>query len=460
MPGHLDGAHDVVSPRRVLVLGLGVTGLAVTRALTRRGTAVVAVDDHPTEDALSGARSLAVDLMIAPGEAELGAALDGVDLVLPSPGVPDRHPVFRLAAERGVPVRSEFDLAGAWDRRPVVAVTGTDGKTTVTTMVTAMLNRSGLQAEACGNTDVPLVEALDDPATDVFVVEASSFRLGHTHRFAPTVATWLNFAPDHLDVHASLDAYEAAKAGIWSTLEPDAVAVANADDPVVMRHLPETAKVVTFGLPGRGPRPDAHVDDGLLMAPDGQPLVPVDELSRSGPHDVANALAAAATALAAGASLEAVRGVLTTFSGLRHRVELVAELDGVRWYDDSKATTAHAALAAIAGFESVVLVAGGRNKGLDLSVLADAVPPVRGVVAMGESAAEVAAAFAGTDVPLVEVRRDMIEVVERAAELAQPGDAVLLSPACTSFDWFDSYAERGDAFADAVRRLTIGARTP
>ena len=327
-------------------------------------------------------------------------------------------------------------------------------------MVTTMLSRSGRRAEACGNTDVPLVEAIDEPATEVFVVEASSFRLGHTHRFAPAVATWLNFAPDHLDVHASLDAYEAAKARIWTDLGTDAVAVANADDPVVMRHLPSTAKVVTFGLADQGHLPDAHVRDGLLVAPGGVALVRVDELSRSGPHDVANALAAAATALAAGASVDAVREVLTTFPGLRHRVELVADVDGVRWYDDSKATTAHATLAAVAGFESVVLVAGGRNKGLDLSVLADAVPPVRAVVAMGESAAEVEAAFAPTDVPVVLARRDMAEVVERAAELARPGDVVLLSPACTSFDWFGSYGERGEAFASAVRRLTIGVGSP
>ena len=460
MSSDLEGVAGAVAPDRALVLGLGVTGLAVSRALTRRGTAVVAVDDHPTDDALAAARSLGVDLLIAPGEDELGAALEGVDVVLPSPGVPDRHPVFRLAAGLDVPVRSEFDLAASWDRRPIVAVTGTDGKTTVTTMVTAMLIRSGLRAEACGNTDIPLVEALDDPATDVFVVEASSFRLGHTHRFAPTVATWLNFAPDHLDVHASLDAYEAAKAGIWSALGTDAVAVANADDPVVMRHLPAAAKVVTFGLAEHALRPDAHVDEGVLVAPGGVRLVRVDELFRSGPHDVANSLAAAATALAAGASLDAVRDVLTTFSGLRHRVELVADVDGVRWYDDSKATTAHAALAAVSGFESVVLVAGGRNKGLDLSVLSQAVPPVRAVVAMGESAGEVVAAFAATDVPVVAVRRDMTEVVARAAELARPGDVVLLSPACTSFDWFGSYAERGDAFAAAVRRLAVGAGTP
>jgi UDP-N-acetylmuramoylalanine--D-glutamate ligase len=457
-----DPPPDPAELRRVLVLGLGVTGRAVTSALLRRGVDVVIVDDHPTEATSAAARSLAVDLLVEPADAELDAALASVDVVVPSPGVPDRHPVFALAARRGVPVRSEFDLAARWDDRPIVAITGTDGKTTVTTMVAAMLDGSGIATAACGNTDVPLVEALDDPATQVFVVEASSFRLGHTHRFRPAVATWLNFAPDHLDVHASLEAYEAAKARIWADLGPEAVAVVNADDRTVARHRPGSGRVVTFGLgagpgapgPGTG-SPDATVVDGVLVAPDGEALVPVADLPRAAPHDLANALAASVTAMAAGADVEAVRHVLRTFPGLPHRVELVGEATGVRWYDDSKATTPHAALAALAGFDSVVLLAGGRNKGLDLTPLGSAVPPVRAVVAIGESADEVAVAFAGK-VPVVTVRTDMADAVASAARLVAPGDAVVLSPGCTSFDWFGSYAERGDAFALEVQRLRAG----
>jgi len=450
---------EVLRARRAMVVGLGVTGTAVTRCLVERDVGVLVVDDHPSEATVAAARSLPVDLLSAPSDVDLDAALAGVDLLLPSPGVPDRHPVFALAARRGVPVRSEFDLAVAWDDRPVVAITGTDGKTTVTTMVTEMLVASGVRAVDCGNTDVPLVEAIADPATEVFVVEASSFRLGHTHRFQPAVATWLNFAPDHLDVHASLDAYEAAKAKIWADLDDNAVAVVNVDDPVVRRHRPSTGRVITFGLDASG-RPDTRIEDGNLLTADGEILLPVAELARAQAHDLANALAASATALAAGADSDAVRSVLRTFRGLAHRVQLVASNGGIAWFDDSKATSPHATLAAVEGFESVVLLAGGRNKGLDLSALSGTVPPVRAVVALGEAADEIRADFVSSGVDVVTVASGMGDAVDVAAHLARPGDTVLLSPGCTSFDWFGSYAERGDAFVEAVRaRLGDGGAT-
>lgn len=450
---------EVLRARRAMVVGLGVTGTAVTRCLVARDVGVLVVDDHPSEATVAAARSLPVDLLSAPSDVDLDAALAGVDLLLPSPGVPDRHPVFTLAARRGVPVRSEFDLAVAWDDRPLVAITGTDGKTTVTTMVTEMLVASGVRAVDCGNTDVPLVEAIADPATEVFVVEASSFRLGHTHRFQPAVATWLNFAPDHLDVHASLDAYEAAKAKIWADLDDNAVAVVNGDDPVVRRHRPSTGRVITFGLDAFQ-RPDTRIEDGNLLTADGEILLPVAELARAQAHDLANALAASATALAAGADTDAVRSVLRTFRGLAHRVQLVASNGGISWFDDSKATSPHATLAAVEGFESVVLLAGGRNKGLDLSALSGTVPPVRAVVALGEAADEIRAAFVTSGVDVVTVASGMGDAVDVAAHLARPGDTVLLSPGCTSFDWFGSYAERGDAFVEAVRaRLGDGGAT-
>jgi len=447
-----DSDPVVAQARRALVLGLGVTGRAVAAALVARGVEVLAVEDHPTPATADAAQSLGVELLEAPSPDDLDAALAGVDLALPSPGVPDAHPLFALAARRATPLRSEFDLAGAWDDRPLAVVTGTDGKTTVTTMVTEMLEASGVVAVACGNTEVPLVAAIDDPATQVFVVEASSFRLGHTHRLRPAVATWLNFAPDHLDVHASLEAYEAAKARIWHGLAAGGgTAVVNLDDPVVARNAPAGAATLTYSLdPDRAA--DARVHDHRLVVGDVD-LVEVGELRRGLPHDVANALAASATALQVGATADGVREVLRRFTGLAHRVQHVADLGGVAWYDDSKATTPHAALAAVAGFASVVLVAGGRNKGLDLGVLATGVPPVRAVVAMGEAAPEVAAAFAPTGVEIRTATTDIAQAVRLAAGLAVAGDSVVLSPACTSFDWFGSYAERGDAFQAAVRAL-------
>lgn len=437
--------------RSAMVFGFGVTGRAVARALADRGVEVVAIDEHPTSAIRAEAASMAVNLVESPTTADLTRLLTGCDLVIPSPGVPETHPLFTIAAEAGVAIESEFDLADRWDSRPIVAITATDGKTTVTSMVTAMLVASGRRALACGNTETPLVEAISDPDVDVFVVEASSFRLGTTRWFQPTVAVWLNFAPDHLDAHSSLATYEAAKASIWAHLDPEkGVAVASVSDPVVRSNINPAVRTITFG--GAGSDADATVVDGILCLPDGTTLVAVDELPRSFPHDITNALAASLAALAAGANIEAVRHTLRSFQGLGHRVQLVGETNGVRWYDDSKATTPHAVVTALAAFDSVVLIAGGRNKGLDLSVLADHVPPIRSVIAIGEAASEIAEAFAGKCEVRI-VTTSIEDAVVEAADRAETDDVVVLSPGCASFDWFQSYGERGDRFADAVRRL-------
>jgi UDP-N-acetylmuramoylalanine--D-glutamate ligase len=446
----------MVAPERVrlgsaMVFGFGITGRAVARALTERGIKVIAIDEHPTAEIRAEAASMAVNLVESPSIADLTRLLAGCDLVVPSPGIPEAHPLFSLAAAEGVSIESEFDLADRWDSRPIVAITGTDGKTTVTTLVTAMLVASGRRAVACGNTETPLVEAIADPDTEVFVVEASSFRLGMTRWFQPAVAVWLNFAPDHLDAHESLATYETAKASIWAHLDPaSGVAIANASDPVVRSNINTSVQTFTFGGPGSDA--DATVVDGVLRLPDGTDLVSVDELTRSFPHDITNALAASLAAMAAGATIDGVRHTLRSFHGLAHRVQLVGEVNGVRWYDDSKATTPHAVATALAAFDSVVLVAGGRNKGLDLGALTSHVPPVHAVVAIGEAGPELAEAFEGVcDVYVVSTSID--DAVKTANAVAVQGDAVLLSPGCASFDWFRSYSERGDRFAEAVRAL-------
>jgi UDP-N-acetylmuramoylalanine--D-glutamate ligase len=437
--------------RSALVFGFGVTGRAVAAALSSRGIAVVAVDEHPTDAIRAEAASLGVELVELPSPQDLARLVSGCDLVVPSPGIPESHPIFEVADAEGVAIESEFDLADRWDSRPIVAITGTDGKTTVTTMVTAMLLASGVRSIACGNTETPLVEAISDPDIDVFVVEASSFRLATTRWFRPAVAVWLNFAPDHLDAHASLSSYESAKASIWKNLDAvSGVAIASATDPVVLANRNPEVSTLTFG--GVGTNADATVSDGWLCLPDGTQLIAVEQLPRSCPHDITNALAASVAALAAGATVEGVRHTLRSFKGLHHRVQYVGEVDGVRWYDDSKATTPHAVETALQAFDSVVLIAGGRNKGLDLAALGVHVPPVRAVVAIGEAAAEVHEAFHGRcEVRVIET--SIADAVVVAAELSQSGDAVLLSPGCTSFDWFTSYGDRGDQFADAVRAL-------
>lgn len=437
-------------PDAALVLGLAVTGEAVARQLIRRGHRVVAADDRPGPPARAAAAALGIELVEAPGRERWAELVGAAGVVLPSPGVPAHHPVFAVAAEQGVPVWSEFELAARWSDIPVVAVTGTNGKTTVTTLVTEMLSRAGQATVAAGNTELPLVDVLDRDL-DVVVVEASSFRLQLTETFRPRVGTWLNVAEDHLDWHASMADYVAAKARIWACQGPGDVAVANADDPLVSAAARAITRPVQWFSVAEGDRPEGtwRWDRRGALAGPGGPFVSLTELPRRLPHDLANALAATATAVASGSPVDICAEVLRGFAGLAHRVALVGGSDGVRWYDDSKATTPASVLAAMAGFDSVVLLAGGRNKGLDLSALGHAVPPVRAVVALGEAAGEVAAAFVGRGVP-IRAATSMAEAVDTAAALATAGDAVVLSPGCASFDWYRDYVERGDDFTRLV----------
>lgn len=433
--------------RSALVIGLGQAGTSVARHLVRHGMDVVVLDDRPTDAARATAADLGVDYVTDVDAATLVA---GADLVSPSPGVPVGHAAIQAALATGVPVWSEFELAARWDERPIVAITGTNGKTTVVTLVESMLERSGLAVVAAGNNELPLVDALDDEAVELFVVEASSFRLQFTERFRPRVGTWLNLAPDHLDWHPSMEEYAAAKARLWAAQRDEDVAIGNADDDVVRAYLDAApARRSTFAVIASGA--DWRVVDGAIAGPDGAPIVAVEELPRRLPHDLSNAVAAVATAVSAGATAGACADVLRSFTGLPHRVQLVRDAGGVRWYDDSKATTPASVATAVSAFDSVVLIAGGRNKGLDLGVLRALSGRIRAVVAIGEAAPLVADAFAGS-VPVV-TAASMDEAVAAAADLARPGDAVLLSPGCASYDWYRNYGERGDDFARAVNAL-------
>ena len=437
---------------KALVVGLGVAGEAAARRLVERGWDVAVAEDRPTDVTRARAAGLGVDVVEAPDDGAVTSLVDAADLLVPSPPVPPSHPAVRRAEATGTPVWSEFELAARWSTLPVVAITGTNGKTTVTTLVEDMLARSGMRTVAAGNNDLPLVDALALDL-DVVVVEASSFRLAFTETFRPVAAVWLNFAADHLDWHPTMDHYRASKARIWAAQSPADVAIGNTEDPVVVAEL--------AAAPGRhvtyGPGGDWREAGGRLVGPDGTDVAGVGDLWRAAPHDVGNALAAAATAMAAGASVDGVRDALRRFRGLPHRIAPVGEDDGVRFFDDSKATDPHAALTAVRSFDSVVLLAGGRNKGLDLSVLAEEAARLRAVVAIGEAAPEVAAAFAGTGVP-VSTAGSMDEAVALARAAARPGDAVLLSPGCASFDWYRNYGERGDDFARAVRQSRGEAR--
>ncbi|MEO7397020.1 MAG: UDP-N-acetylmuramoyl-L-alanine--D-glutamate ligase [Ilumatobacteraceae bacterium] len=453
---------------RALVYGLAISGQAVATALVRRGYDVVVADDEATDAKRSFAESIGTELVASPDEDTIRRLVDAADLVAPAPGVAESHPLIVAALANGTPLRTEIDLAGEWEeqrpggRRPLLAVTGTDGKTTTTLLATEMLRAAGINAAAVGNTEVPLVAALDDPTVDAFVVECTSFRLSWTTCFRPDSAVWLNLAPDHLNWHADLDSYIAAKARMWMFQGPDDAAIGFIDDPVVMRHLAEApGRRVTFGLNGADyffATAAASTMDGAaaspgrsaLMGPDGA-ICDVTEMRRALPHDITNALAAAALVREAGlADTAEIAAAVRTFVGPPHRLELVGDVNGVAWYNDSKATTPHAALTAIRAFDSLVLIAGGRNKGLDLGSLASEPHRMRGVVAIGESADLIASVFGG----ICPVRRaeSMAAAVAAAGELARRGDAVVLSPACASFDWYPvgGYPARGDDFRSLV----------
>lgn len=433
----------LASPCSALLVGFGVANRAVAAALVARGHRVVALDDRPTDAARAAAADLGIELETSEVYDQYCIA---ADFMVPTPGLPEWHAAFRDAAATGTRVVSEFDLAAVWDARPVVAITGTNGKTTVVELAVAALREAGRHAVAAGNTDIPLVAAIDDPAIDVFVVEASSFRLTRAERFRPAVGTWLNFAPDHLDVHTDLAAYEAAKARIFELVPASGTVVANASDEVVMRNIPAGATVSTFGAPGA----DWRVEADRLVGPGGA-FTAVGDLWRSLPHDVEDTLAVAASLAPLGVAPAAVARAAAEFELPAHRVSPVGELDGQTYYDDSKATTPHATLAALRGFEHVVLIAGGKNKGIDLGGLAAGAAHVRAVVAIGDSACEVAQAFAG--VAPVEKADSMDAAVAAARRLSGGAVPVLLSPACASFDWYANYGERGDDFARIVRSL-------
>ena len=443
---------------RVLVYGVAVAGLATVRALLRRNIDCLAVDDSVDDTKRRVLADLGVELVESPSDSVLTGLISASALVAPAPGVPESHPVIEIARRTNRRLVTELDLAYEWESarpggaRPIVAVTGTDGKTSTTLLTAAMLESGGRASVACGNTDVPMVEALDLDV-DCFVVEATSFRLAFCESFRAEASAWLNLAEDHLDWHESMKSYENAKARLWSHVRENDSAIGWIDDPVVMRHLARTrCRRVTFGLESA----DYRVVDDNLVGPGGE-IAPVDGLSRALPHDLTNALCASALVLESGlADRRAIARALPEFRAPSHRIEFIGEAEGIRWFDDSKATTPHAVLTALRGFDSVVLVAGGRNKGLNLGELAAEVSRIRAVVAIGEAAPEIVRTFSGRRT--VVTACDMGEAVVAARDLASDGDVVLLSPGCTSFDWYDGYARRGEDFSRRAREL-IGARS-
>jgi UDP-N-acetylmuramoylalanine--D-glutamate ligase len=447
--------------RRVLVAGAGVAGAASARALISAGAEVTVVDRSDSA-ALAELREAGARTVVGDGL----EALAGVADVVVSPGFAPHHPLAVAAAGAGLEVYSEPELA--WRLRGPkaaewLAVTGTNGKTTTTTMLAAILAAAGRRTAALGNIGEPLVFAATDETApyDVLAVELSSFQLHWSSSLAPQAGALLNLADDHLDWHGGFDAYAGAKTAVWRSAPAGGVAVGNSDDPRVAAMLSRVAgrRVgFTLGEPARG---QLGVVDGFLVD-DGVELTSVDQIRPPGAHNVANALAAAALARAYGVDAAAVHAGLAGYVPQAHRNAYVATVGGVAYVDDSKATNPHAALASLTAYPRVVWIAGGQLKGVDVTDLVRSVADrLAGAVLLGVDRAEVATALTrhAPGVPVVEVARAddgaMADVVRAAAELASPGDTVLLAPAAASLDMFASYARRGEAFAAAVRSLEI-----
>ena len=430
--------------RRLLVLGLGDTGLSVARYAERRGALLRIAD---TRAAPPRRADLAGDVRLGPFTPAL---LAGVDLVCISPGLSLAEPLVGEALSRGIPVLGDIELF-AWENQvPVLAVTGTNGKSTVSALTGHLLRSAALDCEVAGNISPPVLEALLARATPpaAWVLELSSYQLETTWTLDAAAATMLNLSEDHLDRYAGLADYGAAKARVF---QGNGIQVLNRDDAASAAMALPGRSVVTFGLDAPPAARDFGVAGGALVEGPHR-LIETDGLAIHGAHNVANALAACALARAAGAPRERLARGLASFRGLPHRVERVARRQGVEWYDDSKGTNVGATIAALRGLgKRAVLILGGEGKGQDFA-------PLRGPVAqyathvllIGRDAPLIAAALAGL---APERCASLQEAVERAARLARPGEAVLLSPACASFDMFRDYKERGEVFAAAVRAL-------
>lgn len=446
--------------QRVLVVGLGKTGMAVARLLVARGARVVANDARGADTLGSEVATLrAAGVEVALG-GHAPALFASVDRIVVSPGVPPL-PALAAAEAAGVPIASEIEVASWFVASTVIGITGTNGKSTVTTLVGEMCKRSGRPTFVGGNLGTPLVDVVGTPAAapgGYAVVELSSFQLERVDRLRVNIAALLNVTEDHLDRYPSFAAYAAAKANVFRGQHEDDVAtVRDGDAACSALARGGKARVCFFG----GERGETRVAGGNLVDAASGLSLPVTDIPLSGAHNLDNACAAALVARLAGVAAEHVADVLRAFRGLPHRMAHVRDLDGVAYYDDSKATNVGATVAAIDGLARrdahVVLIAGGRDKGGDYAPLVERMARVgRAAVLIGEAAAKIRAALEPRGIALA-TAPDMDEAVARARAFARPGDLVLLAPACSSYDMFTSYAERGDVFARAVRALRGGS---
>lgn len=442
---------------RATVLGLGREGIDLARYLVSEGAAVRVTDSQPRENLADALAELAdLDLQLSLGGHPADQVL-AADLVFVSPGVDPRTPILIEAERRGVPLSSATELFFARCPAPIVGITGSSGKSTTTALVGEMLRVAGRDVVVGGNIGRPLVGQLPRLRADqIVVMEVSSFQLEPLDR-SPHLATITNITPNHLDRHETMEAYTAAKAQIFRHQRTDELTVLNADD-AISQQLQPPGRVAHFSLERRVPGAYLNGDRLTLELDNGAEICSVGEVALRGRHNLANALTACLTSKLAGGNVEAMRTVLRGFEGLPHRLQRVGARAGVTFYDDSIATAPERSIAALLAFsEPVVLLAGGRDKHLPMDPWAKLIRKrCPGVVVFGEAAELIQAALARAGYPRAAIRRatTIEQAVQAGFELARPGQAVLLSPGCTSYDMFRDFVERGRTFARAVGELT------
>jgi UDP-N-acetylmuramoylalanine--D-glutamate ligase len=432
---------------RNLVLGLGKTGVSVVRWLTARGESVTVNDSRSEPPGTEALREYGDAVRCNFGGFQ-ESLLGDVNRIIVSPGISRSESIIRAAFGRGIPVIGDIELFASVVAAPVVAVTGTNGKSTVTTLVAEMIRSAGYRVYAGGNLGEPALDLLDRPTPDFYMLELSSYQLESTSGLTTAAAVVLNVSPDHMDRYSDLNDYAAAKSKIYGK---STVAVVNADDPIVVKMDINSAKRVSFGLIDTDA--DYTVRDEWVVHHN-ERIIRVADIRLPGLHNVANALAALALGSAIGLPRNAMTSVLRTFSGLPHRMQVVAEHHGVRYVDDSKGTNVGATVAAVEGLsEPVVLVAGGDGKGQDFAPLQAAFKGrVKHAILIGRDKEILARSI--SSVCAVEFAEDMDSAVLAASRAAKSGDIVLLSPACASLDMYKDYAERGNRFAIAAQRLS------
>lgn len=439
-----------------VIVGLGATGISCAHFLHRHGIPFAVTDTRLTPPNLDEFKKTYPDVEMALGELSHDLLSRAGTIVL-SPGLGLQEPAIAEQVKRGIPVIGDIELFVRGTKVPIIAITGTNAKSTVTTLVGKMAEAAGYQVEVGGNLGIPALELIDkNPATNLFVLELSSFQLETTHSLKAAVATVLNISPDHMDRYETLADYQQAKHRIYQNCE---IAVYNRDDALTYYQSPDLKRKISFTL--NTPMKDEfgllRKDGEVFLAYENQPLLSIRELPVIGKHYQANALASLAIGYSFGFVMEPMLKVLREFKGLPHRCQFVRERNGIVWYNDSKGTNVGATQAAIEGIGSeipgkLVMIAGGLGKNADFKPLVSIMAKYsRHVVLIGEAAQELASVI-DNRIPF-SFAKSMEEAVSEADKVAQKGDCVLLSPACASWDMFKHYAHRGEVFAEAVERL-------